>query len=140
MEAAARAGGKLQEEYARARDKAEVFKPKVEQIMRDWEELTKLGGIGKVWGGPIAQTAYAYGPFNTRIRELQGNLRQALLELGFNARPAQGQGAISNFERTLISGSLPSIDMANPATGTRYFENLMRALDTDITRGYRPVR
>lgn len=139
-EAVAHEGAKYQLALAQAREKSVLALPKAQQLLSDWIELTKLGGIGPYAGSTVGQGAYRYLPLNKRISELQGNIRQAVTELAIAGKPMQGQGAVSNFERLLVTQSMPSLDMQNPETGVRYLQNLINALQADVALGNRPVR
>jgi hypothetical protein len=138
--AAAHEGTKIQAQMVESRNKALVQLPKVQQLARDWQRLVQLGGTGSVMGSTPMQQAYRFLPLNKEITDLQGKIRQGLTELQFQANALRGQGAVSNYERSLVAMSMPELSNATPGIGLRYFGNLIQALQTDIARGSAPVR
>jgi hypothetical protein len=123
-----------------ARENAVKTLPRIQRAIDDWDRLAQLGGIGPYVGSSVGQAAYRYGPLNTEIGNLQARLQQELMALQLQSNVFKGQGAVSNFERTLVQSSLPNLSMKDPAAGRQVMGDLLAALQRDIQAGRQPVQ
>jgi hypothetical protein len=123
-----------------ARENAVKTMPRIQRAIADWDRLTELGGIGPYVGSTAGQAAYRYAPINSEIASLQARLQQELMALQLQSNVFKGQGAVSNFERTLVRSSLPNLSMKDPVAGRQVMGDLLEALQRDIQAGQQPVQ
>lgn len=127
---------------------AQKLMPAVAEARKYFEEAAKGGGVGPLVASKVARSADAISPEwlpgggkKNEIARQNFESAIATVRAAKTAVDLKGQGAVSNFERTLAGADLPELTSADPSVAMNAFkrleDSLNRALELDRQVGLR---
>ncbi|CAB4156167.1 hypothetical protein UFOVP1417_45 [uncultured Caudovirales phage] len=136
-----RTGTKLADEAVSAQQNAETAQmvaPILKRAEDAYNRLHKANAIGPIQGDKEGWSRWIAARAGTTAEEDRQNYEQAMADLElWRSTKLKGQGTVTDFERKIITSSLPRLDAVNAVPGLNTFKSLNRELQTQIEKGSR---
>jgi hypothetical protein len=120
---------------------AQVILPALDEAEKYFRQAAAGGGVGPLVAGKIGRPLDAVSPSwlpgGGKANEIaRQNFDKAIasVRMAKSAINLKGQGAVSNFERTLAAADLPTLDVADPSVAINAFKRIREQLGEALKR------